>query len=171
MPAERQLVQGLTLNNYTLESNPKIAGRAVLNLVKKWHRRVAIVNGGSINIRKSYFLTMIYKYDDKAVKCSLFQLPVGLPNPRHLTWHCPNKKEKGKLVPSKRIQGDFKGTKIFDFYGTGGGQLKYYYPLDWPIIWSASFELEKIPEEVLQQDQLSKKAILYFEEAWKKATQ
>jgi hypothetical protein len=156
--------QNITLDNYTERNNPQIAGRAVINLVKVWHRRESLANGGSVNLRKSYFLAMVY--ETSSTQCSLFQLPLILPNPRALTWYCPTKMFRGEEVSCKRIQGDLSGIKIFDYYATSGGQLKYYYPLSWPILWSASFKLEQIPMHILLQDPVSRKAELYFEEAW-----
>ncbi len=156
--------QGLSFDNYTLEHNPFIAGRAVINLVKRWPRRECVINKGKVNLRKSYYLAMVYEVS--SARCSLFQLPLFLPNPRSLNWQCPTKTEKGVNVPCKRIQGDLAGVKIFDYYATSGGQLKYYYPTTWPILWSVSFKLERIPEHILLQDPVSRKAELYFEEAW-----
>ncbi|NEQ96701.1 MAG: hypothetical protein F6K30_08260 [Cyanothece sp. SIO2G6] len=156
------------MEKYTVGNNPYFAGRAVINLVKVWHRRESLTNGGSTNLEKSCFLTMIY--ETSSARCSLFQLPLKLPNPRFLGWYCPTKKLRGEVVPCKRIQGDLSGIKIFDYYATSGGQLKYYYPLSWPILWSVSFKLEEIPMHILSQDPISRKAELYFEEAWQKCS-
>lgn len=158
--------QNINLDNYTHGTNPYPAGRAVVNLVKIWHRRESLVNGGSANLLKSYFLAMVYEI--KSTKCSIFQMPLYLPNPRALTWYCPTKISRGQEVPCKRIQGDINGIKIFDYYGTSGGQLKYYYPLSWPIVWSCSFMLEPLPTEIISQDPALRKASSYFNEAWQR---
>lgn len=157
--------QNITLDNYTNHSNPYQAGRAVINLVKKWHRLESKANGGSIDLSKSFFLSMIY--DTSSTRCSLFLLPLKLPNPRFLEWYCPMKKKNGSEVKCNRIQGDLSGFKVFDYYGNSGGQLKYYYLLSWPVLWSVSFTLEEIPSHLLTKDSASRKAEIYFEEFWK----
>lgn len=160
--------ENITLDNYTDGNNPLVAGRAIINLVKSWHDREDFSGEGSIDLKRSCFLVMVY--DTSSTRCSLFQLPLALPDPCSLNWYCPTKKSAGKVVPCKRIQGDFSGVKIFDYYATSGGQLKYYYPLSWPIPWSASFELENIPKHILLKDPVSTKAEIYFEEAWQKCS-
>jgi hypothetical protein len=156
--------KGISLNNYLDGDNPTIAGNAVVDLVKSWHDKLDKSNSGDFDVSKSFFLVMVY--ETKTLKCSLFQIPLSMPSSKTVRWCCPLKKYKDKMVPSKRIQGDVDQLKIFDFYGTSGGQLKYYYPLEWPIFWSTSFQLESVPDEHGKHD-IFKKAQLYFPDAWK----
>jgi hypothetical protein len=138
---------------------PEKAGKIIVDLYESWKYDAAEKIG--VNIDKSFYLTCLY--DEKKGAYQLFALPFLLPDPTKLMWTLRESKDKdenrGTLIASK------DDKTIIEWYGTSGGQLKYY-PTQQDIIWeSAKFQLEDIP--LIESGYgLKQKAKSYFPDKW-----
>ncbi|HWC55224.1 MAG TPA: hypothetical protein VG676_16685, partial [Chitinophagaceae bacterium] len=139
---------------------PEKAGKIIVDLYESW--KYEAVKNDKINIAKSFYLTCLY--DEKNGLYQLFALPFLLPNPKSLKWQIRESKDgdenRGTLIAKK------KDKVIIEWYGTSGGQLKYY-PTKNDVIWQSNvFKLEAIPKNKIG-DVLIQKAKTYFPEKWR----
>lgn len=139
---------------------PGKAGKTIVDLYESWKFDAA--EKINVNIERSFYLTCLY--DQKRALYQLFALPFLLPNPSALDWEVRESKEgdenKGTLIAKK------DDKVIIEWYGTSGGQLKYY-PTETDVIWqSDEFKLEPIPD-IESGYGLIQKAKSYFPDKWK----
>lgn len=144
---------GLTQENYN--TNPKLAGIKLIQVVEQWHNNVSIENGGNIDSNKSFYLVL--QWERKSGRYQLFQFPINLPDPDQLKWQVNGRRLIGK---------DGKGV-LFEWYGLSGGQLKYYPLVDSASWQSPIFHLEPLPQNV--EHSIKQKAATYFPNLWAKA--
>ncbi len=159
---------GITPENY--RENPHKAGCAIIELVKKWHDDVGTrgieLDGKleNVDLKKCYYLALSW---NKSGEHQLYQFPFQLPDPKRLKWYCPVETMKGKKLG--HIKADDGVGTLFEWYGTSGGQLKYYPKVETAVWKSAPFKLEPLPERVT--DNIIAKVAHYFPELWKIAIQ
>lgn len=151
--------QNLTPDNYCLEDNPRRAGEALIPLIESWHARDSKTLNVDINL--SHHIVLLYS--KRTGYYQLFQYPISLPNASSLRWYCPDKRGSG-LQKAKHIKGVSDEGVVFEWYGTSGGQLKYYPKISDSLWRSAPFKLEAISDKVEQG--LLSKAAHYFPVQW-----
>lgn len=139
---------------------PQNGGKVIIDLYESW--KYEAVHKLSVNLAESFYLTCLY--DEKKGDYQLFALPFLLPKPSSLKWAIREPKDgdenKGTLVGFK------KGKVVIEWYGTSGGQLKYFPTIE-DVIWkSKKFKLEPIPT-VDKDYGLIEKAKSYFPDKWK----
>lgn len=156
----------ITSQNYKSGNNPSQTGKIIIDLVKAWHEKEDIRNGGSVDLAKSYYLSLLWSKKNNLYQ--LFQLDLNLPDPRTLQWHCPSVKRGGKLQQAKHIKGTLNSDILFDWFGESGGQLKYYPLLSTATWYSDPFHLEPLPRNVEKRG-LEAKVTSYFPTLWEKA--
>lgn len=159
--------KGVTQANYLQENNPTIIGKALIELVGKWHKEVDITQGGLINISKSSYLVLLY--NSKGVY-QLFQFPLSFPKSGELSWSVPMRIPRDLTkapIPRKcLVATDNSGGKVLEWYFNAGGQLKYY-PLTSSAIWvSKEFSLEPLPQGT--KHGILSKVEEYFPYIWNK---
>lgn len=151
------------LNQQTYRQQPVVVGKALLERVQHWHDLVSTLSSGNIVLSKSFFLTLSW---NKNGDYQLHQFKHSLPDYNDLVWSFPFKKQKGKLVPGKRIIGQRDGHTLVEWYGESGGQLKYY-PLTKDAIWHSDlFKLETLPNHGDLQTVIIAKINSYFPSLW-----
>lgn len=139
-------------------SNPDLAGKILLDLVESWHHEVSLEQGGTVDVRKSFYLTL--QWHKATGRYQLFQFPIQLPAPETLSWE----------VRGRRLAGCDNEDVMIEWYGHSGGQLKYY-PFADQAIWSSeTFKLEPLPENDLEYG-LRRRVIEYFPDLWEKANE
>lgn len=131
--------RGISVERY--KSLPREVGTELINLVKEWHRAEDLLSGGSVDLGKSAYLSLMWS---RKGQYQLHQFRLDLPNPSALTWRFPVNPRTSMLMAGLRGL-DASGEKVFEWYGEAGGQLKYY-PLAAEAIWrSPAFQLEPLP--------------------------
>ncbi len=152
--------QGINQSNY--RAFPVEVGTALINVVRGWHDRVNLKQGGHIDITRSSYLVL--SYNNKGMY-QLHQFSLELPDPTGLRWSFPAVSRRGTQSEGNRLVGyDNVGT-ILEWYGESGGQLKYY-PLAENALWqSRQFGLEPLPGE-RSLSYLVQKAREYFPDKW-----
>jgi hypothetical protein len=145
-------------------SRPQEAGTALIELVQSWHDAEGLEKGGSIDLHKSFYLTL--SWEERGFY-QLHQFPLHLPDPQTIHWHFPNKTAKdGTEQPAVRLAGEDKYGTLFEWYGDTGGQLKYY-PLVQDALWASErFRLEPLPESDDLNYGIISKAKAYFPTQW-----
>ena len=140
------------------DTDPKTAGKFLLDLVESWHDEVSLEQGGTVDVSRSFYLLL--QWHKKSGRYRLFQFPTRLPEPETLFWD----------VNGRRLIGrDGEGVMI-EWYGYSGGQLKYY-PFADKAIWSSDiFKLEPLPESDLGYG-LKRRVFEYFPDLWRKANE
>lgn len=138
---------------------PEKAGKIIVDLYESWKNSVA--EEQNVNIEKSFYLTCLYH--QKKGLYQLFALPFLLPDPTLLNWTLRESKDgnqnRGTLIATK------DNKVIIEWYGTSGGQLKYYPTMN-DVIWhSEQFKLEPIPQ-IESGYGLKQKAKAYFPDKW-----
>ncbi|MFN8496126.1 MAG: hypothetical protein U0350_51515 [Caldilineaceae bacterium] len=152
------------LNQQTYREQPAVVGKALVERVKHWHDLVSTLSGGNIVLSKSFFLTL--SWDRHSGDYQLHQFKHELPDPADLVWSFPLKKQKGELVPGKRIIGQKDEHILLEWYGESGGQLKYY-PLTKDATWQSElFKLEPLPNQGDLQPVIMTKIYSYFPGLW-----
>jgi len=159
-------IKAQDINESTFRDNPKVAGIALINLVRKWHE-VASLEG--IDLNKSFYLVL--EWDGKGRDYQLFQYSLQLPDPSSLRWYFPVVKDgDGEEKPALRLSGDDAFGTVFDWYGSSGGQLKYY-PLTRDALWhSDKFQLAPLPKLEDLGDRMISKAKTYFPLEWNRVS-
>jgi hypothetical protein len=147
-------------------NKPSEVGEGLIELVKTWHEAESHTSGGIIDLRKSSYLILSW---NKKRDYQLHQFPLELPQGLH--WYFPTKKTKQGEQPADRLCGADDTGVIFEWYGTSGGQLKYY-PLARTAIWiSDIFRLEPLPSSDEIEYGIVAKAKTYFLTKWSQATE
>ncbi len=137
------------IDDYSI--NPDTSGKILLDLVESWHSRVSLEQGGTVDLRKSFYL--ILQWHKRSGRYQLFQYQVQLPDPETLFWEAAGKRLIGR---------DDDGVMI-EWYGHSGGQLKYY-PFADEAIWSSEvFQLEPLPAGDYG---LKRRVREYFSDLW-----
>ena len=137
-------------------SAPDTAGNILLDLVGNWHNEVSLERGGTVDIKKSFYLLL--QWDKRSGTYQLFQFSTQLPTPKSLSW----------VVNGRRLIGSDKVGVVIDWYGHSGGQLKYY-PFAKQAIWASSiFQLEPLPVNDFGYG-LKRRVFEYFPELWQSA--
>ncbi len=145
---------GITQANY--KTRPAEVGAALLQLVHQWHEEVSTANGGSVDLARSFYLSLMW---NRRAQYQLHQFALPLPNEADLNWHFPARNE----VVGRCLRGDDNNGTIIEWYGESGGQLKYY-PFARNALWQSDiFTLEAL---VAGDYGLQKKASVYFPERW-----
>lgn len=152
----------LTPGNYGDGSNSNKAGEALIPLIESWHRKDSATYNADLG--KSYHAVLLYS--TKTGLYQLFQFPLALPDASALDWYCPMLKRKGKMVQAKHIKGVSSDGIVFEWYGTSGGQLKYYPKISEALWKSEPFKLEPLSDKIEQG--LLAKAAQYFPEKWER---
>lgn len=139
-------------------------GIGLIESVERWKELVGLTNGGMIDLEKSGYLVLLY---NRTRNYQLFWFGCRLPNPRALYWYYPEIKTKsGESKPGGHLNGDLdSGSRIFEWYGDSGGQLKYYPAAETALWKSPQFKLEPLSEQA-KLFGLSKKAESYFPAQW-----
>ena len=115
-------------------TSPVDAGCILLELVESWHREVSIKGGGNVDTNKSFYL--ILQWDEKTLAYQLYQYPIMLPIASSLQWS----------VDGRRLVGMMESSKLIEWYGHSGGQLKYYPSADEALWKSEVFYMEPLPD-------------------------
>lgn len=155
---ERKSNYGISCN----KDNPTKAGIVLVNSVKHWHNTVSLKD---IDLGKSFYL--ILEWDGKGKAYQLFQYSLELPDPKTLHWHFPSVSNKdGEEKPALRLVGDDTFGTVFEWYGSSGGQLKYYPLTDVAAWYSDTFQLEPLPNLNDLEYGVVAKAKTYFPVKW-----
>jgi len=158
---EHLKTKGINETNY--REQPTEVGVALIELVQSWHKVESILSGGRIHLDKSSYLALSW---NKQGSYQLHQFALTLPDPRTLRWHFPMKKGKNGKVPANRLCGNDGSGTLFEWYGTSGGQLKYY-PLAKDALWSSDiFHLELLPSSEDIQYGIVAKTKAYYPLQW-----
>lgn len=153
--------KGITEANY--REQPTEVGTALIELVQSWHEVESILSGGTIRLDKSSYLALSW---NKKGLYQFHQFALTLPNPRTLRWRFPMKKGKNGEEPANRLCGDDELGTLFEWYGTSGGQLKYY-PLVKDALWASDiFQLEPLPSSEDIQYGIVAKTKAYYPLQW-----
>lgn len=153
--------QGISEANY--REKPTETGIALIELVTSWHEAESSISGGTIHLERSSYLVLSW---NKRGEYQLHQFPLELPNPRSLKWYFPTKITKRGEEPADRLCGMDETGTIFEWYGTSGGQLKYY-PLARTAIWASHvFRLEPLPPLEDMEYGIVAKAKAYYPTKW-----
>lgn len=145
---------GLDEQNY--HTAPAKAGQAIIYLVDEWRESAGQDHGGVIDLSRSCYLAL--QWDHRAGDYQLFQFALSLPNADSLKWE----------VVGRRLVGWSDATKVLEWYGSSGGQLKYY-PRTSSARWcSAVFRLEPLPKADFGYGLVRKTAEL-FPQLWERA--
>lgn len=133
--------------------HPAEVGQALIELVRSWHEQESSSRRGRIDLERSCYLVLSWS---ERGSYQLQQLPLALPDPTTLTW---------AFLSPKRLVGQDADKIVFEWYGSSGGQLKYYPALTQAIWSSAVFSLEplNIPDE---ERGIIAKAATYFPRLW-----
>lgn len=148
-----QILKPFDVNLQNYHDQAGLVGELIIKRVEKWHIDVDIKNGGKVDTSKSIFLCL--QYDIKTGYYQLFQLPILLPNPNSINW----------AVISARLVGTMDGQTIIEWYGSSGGQLKYYPNIEKATWISEKFKLEHIPQN--SGSNILKKVEAYFPDQWR----
>jgi hypothetical protein len=148
---------GFTVENHKQASASKV-GKTLCDLIESWHEAVSIDNGGTVDLSKSFYLSL--SWDQAEGKYQLDQFDNRLPNPEELEWDFPKNKEN----PGKRLRGMVNNETVIEWYGESGGQFKYYPKISDGLWSSGEFELEPLPDGMYG---VEKKAEIYFPDKWK----
>jgi hypothetical protein len=152
--------KGINQTNY--RNHPSDVGKYILEVVSGWHFEPSLEAGGLVDLKYSSYFVLQW---NRKGKFRLFQHILTMPNPETLDWSfpIPKNKEEGRALIGK--SGD---SRIIEWYGQSGGQLKYY-PLATEAIWTSEiFELEPLPATV--EHGIAAKAATYFPEKWFEAS-
>jgi hypothetical protein len=120
----------------TYASEPMLAGPAVIDLVSSWH----VLKAPAFNLADSRF--SVLSHDEKWEKFQIlcFPLNLSIANPRgDVDWHYEGSAVNGY------IDHDGRRHRLWQYYPTSGGQLKYYPLLDWAEWVTPKFTLEQPP--------------------------
>ena len=145
---------GLDESDYHV--SPDKAGSALIQLVAEWHDSMSLSRGGSVDVARSCYLAL--QWDHKNGDYQLFQFSLRLPSADSLQW----------AVSGRRLIGRSGSVRVFEWYGSPGGQLKYY-PLISSAAWhSEAFRLEPLPNVNLGYGLIRKTAEM-FPQLWEQA--
>ena len=145
---------GLDEQNY--HTAPGEVGGTVVHLIGEWHESVSTIHGGAVDMQRSCYLAL--QWDHRAGEYQLFQFPLQFPSSDSLYWE----------VSGKRLIGSSGAKKVFEWYGSSGGQLKYYPPISGATWHSDVFHLEPLPESGSGYGLIRKTAEL-FPGLWERA--
>ncbi|MDD5274241.1 MAG: hypothetical protein PHU14_16175 [Methylovulum sp.] len=148
---------GITVENYKQASASTI-GKTLCCLIESWHEAVSIGIGGTVDLSKSYYLSLSWDKHERTYQ--LDQFDNRLPNPEELKWDFPE--NNGKL--GKRLRGMADNKTVIEWYGESGGQFKYYPKISDGLWSSGEFRLEPLPDGMYG---VEKKAEIYFPDKWK----
>ncbi len=156
--------RGLHQQNY--KAHPCKVAEVLLELENEWHQQVSLEQGGTVDVRQSYYLALSWSPQGEY---QLFQFPLELPQADEIIWDFPSAKNGNTVSPGRRLRGtDARGT-IFEWYGESGGQLKYYPPAEKALWKSDIFRLESLPENWQEIHGILTKARDYFPNLWESA--
>lgn len=120
----------------TYASEPMLAGPAVIDLVSSWHAAAA----SSFDVASSRYSVLAHdkKWEWFQVLC--FPLNLYIVNPRgSIDWQYEGKAVNGYIDDGGRRH------RLWQYYPTSGGQLKYYPLLTWADWVTPRFMLEQPP--------------------------
>ncbi len=120
----------------TYASEPMLAGPAIIDLVSAWHAAEA----SAFDVAGSRFSVLSHdrKWDEFQILC--FPLNLSIANPRgDIDWLHEGKAINGYIDDAGRRH------RLWQYYPTSGGQLKYYPLLDWADWMTPKFTLEQPP--------------------------
>jgi len=153
---------GLNQQNY--KDKPNLAGKVLIDVVREWHEAIGFERGGSIDLSKSFYLTLSW---NKSGQYQLFKFSLTLSDSDALQWDFPSTENNGETRTGRRLRGKDELGTLFEWYGESGGQLKYY-PLVSNALWASDvFRLELLPGENIEQYGILAKARAYFPKQWK----
>lgn len=139
-----------------LETASTRAGEILLRLVEQWHEAIDITHGGTIDIRKSFYLVL--QWDEKTLTYRMYQYALAFPDPVALSWS----------MQGRRLVGEDACGVIVEWYGYSGGQLKYYPPAEQALWISEVFTLEPLPESD-EEYGVMRRVREYYPELWQRA--
>lgn len=145
---------GLDEQNY--HTAPAEVGAAVVRLIGEWHESVSRSRVGTVDVQRSCYLAL--QWDHRTSDYQLFQFSLQLPSADSLQWE----------VAGKRLVGWSGLGKMFEWYGSSGGQLKYYPHISDAAWHSDVFQLEPLPEADSGYGLIRKTAEL-FPQLWEQA--
>lgn len=146
--------QGLNEQNY--HTRPAEVGDAIIRLIGEWHDSVSYIRGGAVDVQRSCHLAL--QWDHRTGEYQLLQFSLQFPNAKGLTWE----------VTGKRLVGWNASIKLFEWYGSSGGQLKYYPRVSDAVWHSDVFRLEPLPDASSGYELIRKTAGL-FPQLWEEA--
>ena len=153
------MTKGIDQANY--KQRAADVGRALIELVSKWHHDASVDRDGNVDLSKSCYLTLSW---DNNGSYQLHQFPLSLPGPGQLTWMFPTYKREATPYVGNHLNGDDTSGSVFQWYGESGGQLKYY-PLVSDATWESDrFKLEDLPSN--QEHGVLHKVERYFPKQW-----
>ena len=136
-----------------LESDPAFAGEMLLGGVEGGYDAVGLDQGGSVDLARSFYLTL--QWDRETGRYKFFQFLLVLPDPEDLSWGV----KEGRLIAT-----DSDGV-VLEWYGYAGGPLRYYPSADRAVWSSEILYLESLPEHGDQYGS-PRKVSEYFPDLW-----
>ena len=106
-------------------------------------------------------------YDPKDNRYQLFQFPIYLPDARSLHWRTRESAKASSSV-ARCLVGENAGGTLIEWYGSSGGQLKFYPSVKDAVWQSEIFTLEPLPKSESGYG-VVQKAQLYFPQMWERA--
>lgn len=133
------------------------AGKLIIDLVGNWHDAVK----ENVDLERSFYLVL--QYNSKSNDYKLYQFPLLLPQPQSLTWRL--RESKSGNSDSRCLIGLRGDSILLEWYGSSGGQLKYY-PTTHEAVWQSDvFKLEPLPHSESGYG-IVQKAQTYFPSKW-----
>jgi hypothetical protein len=120
----------------TYANEPMLAGPAIIDLVSSWHAR----ESGTFDVSGSRYGVLAHdrRWEEFQILC--FPLDLKLANPRgDVDWRYEGAAVNGYIDDAGRRH------RLWQYYPTSGGQLKYYPLLSWADWVTPRFTLEEAP--------------------------
>jgi hypothetical protein len=117
-------------------TEPALAGPAIVDLVSSWHH----LEKASFDVEGSRFSVLAHDKKWEIFQILCFPLNLSIADPRReVEW-----KFEGSAV-NGYMNDDGRRHRLWQYYPTSGGQLKYYPLLEWAEWVTAVFRLEQPP--------------------------
>lgn len=121
-------------------ARPNDAGQAILYVVQQWYDKAEQRYKCKIDLDESSHLVLLY---DDTLSFRLFQHRLNLPRAEDLNWAFREPRGNKK---SRCLVGTKPDRKVFEWYLSSGGQLKYYPPVSEAVWVSDEFRMEPLPD-------------------------
>ncbi len=139
----------------TYAGEPMLAGPAIIDLVASWHAQQA----SAFDVAGSRYSVLAHDRQWKQFQILCFPLNLFIVNPRgDIDWQYEGAAINGYMDDGGRRH------RLWQYYPTSGGQLKYYPLLDWADWVTPKFTLEQSPLVSPLE-----KAQRYFDSLWPRA--
>jgi len=156
--------KGISETNF--KDEPELAGMSLIEAVEQMKtERSSQYPAGPIITDHSFYFVLLWDDHDRY---QLFQLPLKLPYPEDLTWTCNVGNRTDGTETTRLVGADTDGI-LYEWYGSSGGQFKYYPSISQAIWTSTEFKLEPLNENI--EIGIKAKVKTYFPAQWKWATE